>query len=225
MAGMRLESAAYLPVLQPMSFALELGQVVGVIGPNGAGKSTLLRLMVSLIAPTSGQVVVADMPITRQPPRWRAQQIAYLPQLISDDIPFTVREFVEMGRYSRESAWAQGTSRRDAVMAAVAQMGLDRLLDAPLAQISGENASVRALPVAWHKLLPFFCSMSQSPISTCFTKWISYRGCATSPRLGGSSSSRFITWSLRCAIAILVSSLIREPLRHQAHWIKCFTRN
>ncbi|SDW51131.1 iron complex transport system ATP-binding protein [Alicyclobacillus hesperidum] len=137
MAGVRLDCAAYLPILKPMSIALDLGQVVGVIGPNGAGKSTLLRLMAGLIAPTSGQVVVADLPLTSQSPRWRAQQIAYLPQFIGDDIPFTVREFVEMGRYSRESAFAQGSSRQEAVMAAVAQMGLERLLDLPLAQISG----------------------------------------------------------------------------------------
>src|SRR3546814_16290336 len=34
------------PVLQPVSFALQAGEAVGVIGPSAAGKSTLARTLV-----------------------------------------------------------------------------------------------------------------------------------------------------------------------------------
>jgi len=45
--------------LSDVSVAIEPG-VTGLLGPNGAGKTTLLKLMVGLIAPTSGAVRLWD---------------------------------------------------------------------------------------------------------------------------------------------------------------------
>src|SRR5664280_3322333 len=41
-----------------VSFRVHRGQVVGLLGPNGAGKTTALRVLMGLIAPTSGTVRV-----------------------------------------------------------------------------------------------------------------------------------------------------------------------
>src|ERR1044072_4770932 len=41
-----------------MSFAVERGEALGIIGHNGAGKSTILKLLSSITAPTSGEIVV-----------------------------------------------------------------------------------------------------------------------------------------------------------------------
>ena len=41
-----------------MSFAVERGEALGIIGHNGAGKSTVLKLLSSITAPTSGEIVV-----------------------------------------------------------------------------------------------------------------------------------------------------------------------
>ena len=41
-----------------LSFALERGTVTGFLGPNGAGKTTTLRMLLHLVAPTSGRALV-----------------------------------------------------------------------------------------------------------------------------------------------------------------------
>src|ERR1700735_2380594 len=43
-----------------LSFALEAGTITGFLGPNGAGKTTTLRMILGLVAPTSGRAVVFD---------------------------------------------------------------------------------------------------------------------------------------------------------------------
>ena len=51
--------------LKNVSFSVEAGQVVGLIGPSGAGKSTLIRCVNRLVEPTSGEILLGDLEITR----------------------------------------------------------------------------------------------------------------------------------------------------------------
>lgn len=47
-----------LAVLKDINWSLEQGQTLGLFGHNGAGKTTTVRLILNLIAPTSGQISV-----------------------------------------------------------------------------------------------------------------------------------------------------------------------
>ena len=51
----------------------------GLLGPNGAGKSTLMRILVTLMKPTTGQVLVDGRDIAQHRKEIR-KMVGYLPQ-------------------------------------------------------------------------------------------------------------------------------------------------
>jgi ABC-2 type transport system ATP-binding protein len=50
-----------------LDLTIDAGQVFGFIGPNGAGKTTTIRMMMGLLAPTSGTVLLGGHDIAREP--------------------------------------------------------------------------------------------------------------------------------------------------------------
>ena len=54
-----------LTILHPLTLDIPGGQFVAVVGPSGSGKSTLLGLIAGLDAPTSGNVLIDGVDITR----------------------------------------------------------------------------------------------------------------------------------------------------------------
>ena len=44
--------------LRNLNLTIQNGEIVGLIGHNGAGKSTTIKSLVSVINPTSGQIIV-----------------------------------------------------------------------------------------------------------------------------------------------------------------------
>ncbi|MCL2567268.1 MAG: ATP-binding cassette domain-containing protein [Alphaproteobacteria bacterium] len=53
------------PVLKNISLNIEAGEIFGIIGLSGAGKSTLLRLLNSLEAASSGNIIIDNQDITK----------------------------------------------------------------------------------------------------------------------------------------------------------------
>ncbi len=51
-----------------VSFTVESGEIVGLLGPNGAGKTTTLAMMLGIITPTSGQISIFGMDLSRHRP-------------------------------------------------------------------------------------------------------------------------------------------------------------
>jgi ABC-2 type transport system ATP-binding protein len=51
-----------LRAVDGVSLTVNQGEVYGFLGPNGAGKTTTLRVLLGLIAPTSGRVAVLGQP-------------------------------------------------------------------------------------------------------------------------------------------------------------------
>ena len=74
-----------------VGFAVEEGEIFGFLGPNGAGKTTTIRICVTLLAPTSGRVVVDGVDVVRQPEEAR-HRIGYAAQSVGVDDDLTARE-------------------------------------------------------------------------------------------------------------------------------------
>lgn len=57
--------------VEDLSFSVKPGFVTGFLGPNGAGKTTTLRILLGLVASTSGTATIGGMPYAdlRQPMR------------------------------------------------------------------------------------------------------------------------------------------------------------
>ena len=63
--------------LERLSLVVQPGEIFGFLGPNGAGKTTTIRLLLGLIAPTTGRAAVLGCD-TATGSAWR-QEVGYLP--------------------------------------------------------------------------------------------------------------------------------------------------
>lgn len=61
-SGRRVEA------VRDLTFTVEAGELVCLVGPSGCGKTTLLKCMGGLLAPTSGDVLLAGRKVTGPPP-------------------------------------------------------------------------------------------------------------------------------------------------------------
>ena len=103
-------------ILDTVSFTVAAGDAWAIIGRNGAGKSTLLRCIGGLVRAQSGSVVLGGRPIAAYHPAEIARHIAYVPQAGGRPLPpYTVREFVMLGRFPYQGFFAL-PSRDDAAM-------------------------------------------------------------------------------------------------------------
>lgn len=77
-----------------LSFNVHPGQVYCLLGHNGAGKSTTLKILLGLVAPTSGKAWVDTHEVSSEPTLAR-RAIAYLPESVSLYGDLSARENLE----------------------------------------------------------------------------------------------------------------------------------
>ena len=70
------------PAVVDLSFEIERGQRIALIGKTGSGKTTLADLLMGLLEPTSGQISIDGVPLTRENRRNWQRSIAHVPQAI-----------------------------------------------------------------------------------------------------------------------------------------------
>lgn len=53
--------------INDLNFTVNKGEIFGLLGPNGAGKTTTLRIISTILKPTSGNVVVEGVSVSKNP--------------------------------------------------------------------------------------------------------------------------------------------------------------
>ncbi len=86
------------PVLSDVSFAAGQGEFFIIIGPNGSGKTTLMKIMAGVLRRPDHCPKVFGKPLDRYGRKELARRLAFVPQSVPADFPFTVREVTLMGR-------------------------------------------------------------------------------------------------------------------------------
>ena len=76
-----------------LTLQIQQGEVFGFLGPNGAGKTTSIKMLVGLIAPTSGKAALLGAPLGDRNTR---AQIGFLPEHFRFQEWLTAREFLSL---------------------------------------------------------------------------------------------------------------------------------
>ena len=126
-------SYGHTPVLQGVNLEIDTRDFVVVTGANGGGKTSLLRVMLKLIAPTSGQVMYLDNGVEID-----NLHIGYLPQknAIDNRFPISVEEVVASGLYAVDKPMSK-VERMQQVRHTLQQLKLEQLSHRHIGELSG----------------------------------------------------------------------------------------
>jgi putative ABC transport system ATP-binding protein len=137
---------AIVRALDGLNLQVERGEFMAIMGRSGSGKSTLLNLLGCLDSPTSGQVIIDGVDITKlkksQLPKIRREKIGFVFQHFNLLPTLTALENVMLPlKYSG----VKGSERKARAMEALRQVGLEHRAHHRPAQMSGgeqQRASV-----------------------------------------------------------------------------------
>lgn len=126
------------PVFEDVSFSLGNGEVMCILGPNGAGKSTLIKCVAGIFTPASGSVRIMGEDTASLGAGGIAKLIGYVPQQNEVVFPFTVLDFVVMGRTPHIPLCSSpGEKDMEIAHESLAMVGIDDLAERTMNSLSG----------------------------------------------------------------------------------------
>src|SRR5512135_1410675 len=79
--------------VKSLSLQVQRGEVFGFLGPNGAGKTTSIKMLLGLVAPTSGTASLLGAPIGD---RAALAKVGFLPEHFRFQDWLTAAEFLQL---------------------------------------------------------------------------------------------------------------------------------
>ncbi|MEM3703729.1 MAG: ABC transporter ATP-binding protein [Candidatus Bathyarchaeia archaeon] len=87
-----------MDILKGISLEIPEGKVTALLGPNGSGKSTLFKVLLKVLSPYEGDIYVDGKDVKRVEISLLSRIIAWVPQEEDSLFPYTVLEYILMGR-------------------------------------------------------------------------------------------------------------------------------
>jgi iron complex transport system ATP-binding protein len=139
---LEVDSLAYSygngPVFENVSFSLGKGEVMCILGPNGAGKSTLIKCVAGIFRPAAGSVRIMGEDTFSLGAEGIAKLIGYVPQQNDVVFPFTVLDFIVMGRTPHISLFSSpGEKDVEIARESLAIVSMEELAERTMNSLSG----------------------------------------------------------------------------------------
>ncbi len=106
-------------VLRGITLQLEPGEMIAVVGPNGAGKSTLMSILSGYRDGYEGSCAFLDVELRDWKKTALGRRMAFIPQLVRLEFPFTAEQVVLMGRTPHCHGLFESPQDREAVRRAM----------------------------------------------------------------------------------------------------------
>lgn len=125
-------------IIDDISFWIPKGEFVCLCGPNGAGKSTLLKAILGLLPLTAGKIRIGGGVVGSESADEAHHKVGYVPQRKGFDRDFPARA-VDLIVAALRGKWPVRIreDEREKARAVLDKIGGKRLLDKPLAGLSG----------------------------------------------------------------------------------------
>ncbi len=130
-------------VLDSFSTSIPLGSITVVLGPNGVGKTTLLYLLLGVITPEAGDISIAGRTIRSFSRQEMSHWIGLVPQFEHIPYPFSVTEYISMGRAPHLSLLGSPDAADFAIVEHILQtLELEHLSARNVQELSGGEAQL-----------------------------------------------------------------------------------
>jgi ABC-2 type transport system ATP-binding protein len=116
--------------LEPLTFSIHRGEILGYLGPNGSGKTTTLKILLGLLFPDGGTATILGHPLESRAWRYRA---GYLPEHPYFYDYLTAAEYLD---YAGRLFGMPTSVRRDRVRDVLRLVGLEESAHLPLRRYS-----------------------------------------------------------------------------------------
>ena len=103
-----------------ISFEIDDGEIIGLLGPNGSGKSTTMNMLTGFIEPTSGEILINGVNISKKSKKAKSN-IGYMPENVPLYKDLTVKEFIN---YMAELKYVKGKDKKNMVSDIMAKTNL-----------------------------------------------------------------------------------------------------
>ena len=90
-----------IPVLKNLNININDNTINVILGLNGSGKTTLIKLMTGVLSAPKDAIFIDQTDATQLSSSELSKKISYVPQSISDDNDFLVRDYLTFGRMNK----------------------------------------------------------------------------------------------------------------------------